>query len=92
MKRLGVIALVLGLLGSAVLALAGGPWWPLVGLAALWAAALTVVAISAGRLAGHVLLAGAIMHLGYGVGLVVGIVRGPGPVRRALARGAQEPR
>ncbi len=81
------LALVLGLAGTLVLALARGPVWPLWGLTAIWLAAVAVAATKGAdgpiqwlRTAAAV----AIMHLTYGVGLVRGLLKRPSVVRRAV--------
>ena len=79
-RPLGPLALVLGLMASGVAATVT-PWqWPLVALMAAWLLFLGAVAIPLGRLAPRVILVAAIMHVGYGLGSVWGLLRGPGAV------------
>ena len=80
-RRLGLAA------GVAVTAAFGvSSWAPLVGLLGLWAVALVAAWVEAGVGSPQVLVATVVMHLGYGVGLWWGLLRGPGPVRRLLRR------
>ena len=75
-RPLAPLALVLALAGAAVVA-AATPWqWPLVVLLAAWMVPLAIVAVRAGVLAPLVLAASAIMHVAYGIGMIVGLARG----------------
>ncbi|HZD21829.1 MAG TPA: glycosyltransferase family 2 protein [Acidimicrobiia bacterium] len=67
----GLTAAVVGLIWT---------WWPLVGLTALWLGSLAVA--TRGR--PLVMVAGALMHLAYGAGMVRGLLRRPGAVRRGV--------
>lgn len=75
-RPLAPLLLVLGLVAGLVLGPAVG-WWPLLGLVALWLGALVLSA----RLRPQVVVAGAIMHLAYGLGLWQGLFRSPRKVR-----------
>lgn len=75
-RPLAPLALVLGLAFGVLVGVAG-VWWPLLGLAALWLAALLVA--SNGRPLD--LVAAATMHLSYGWGLLSGLFRSPARVR-----------
>jgi succinoglycan biosynthesis protein ExoA len=86
LRPLAPLLLVLGLMAFGVLA-AVGPWWPLVALAGSWLAVIGWVAVRSGESVVRVVAAAAIMHLAYGIGLLWGFLRGPGPVRRALEEG-----
>jgi hypothetical protein len=55
-------------------------WVPLLVLAGMWLLLLIWVALRADEPAPGVLATAAIMHLGYGVGVLWGLVRGPGSV------------
>jgi len=77
LRPLAPLALVLGLLGSAVAGSWTGIWWPFAGLAALWVLVLASVALASDEPAPSVFLASAIMHLGYGTGEIWGLIRGP---------------
>lgn len=70
------LALVVGLLTTLVLAFTWSPW-PLAALALLWLGALGVAA----RGRPLVIVAAAVMHLAYGVGLMRGLLRWPPSVR-----------
>ena len=92
-RPLAPLLLVVGLAVCAVLA-AAGTWLPGAVLAAAWLAVLAVAAVQAGRLAPLVLVAAAMMHLGYGLGMLWGLARGPRRVRdvRAAAGAGHAPR
>jgi len=84
LRPLAPVLLILGFIAFAVLALATGVWWPVAALGGAWLAWLLFVGIgSRGSVAGA-MAAAAIMHASYGLGLLWGLVRGPGPVRRSL--------
>jgi len=84
LRPLAPALLLLGFVAFAILAIATSVWWPMVALAGVWLAWLLFVGIrSRGSVAG-VMTAAAIMHASYGLGLLWGLVRGPGPVRRSL--------
>lgn len=74
------LALVVGLAAGVVAGLAWS-WLPLAALVAAWAVVLVAAAVHGRH--GGVIVAGAIMHLAYGLGLAVGLVRGK---RRALPK------
>jgi succinoglycan biosynthesis protein ExoA len=90
-RPLAPALLVVGLVGSGLLALVGGPAWPLAAVAGTWAVVLLAAAVRHPRLLPALLVAGAVMHLGYGLGLWWGLLRGPWRVRRALASHASTP-
>jgi cellulose synthase/poly-beta-1,6-N-acetylglucosamine synthase-like glycosyltransferase len=77
-RPLAPLALVLGLLLSAVVGLLTQVWAPLLVLAGLWSLLLAWVAVRADEPAAGVLLAAGIMHLAYGLGELWGLVRGAG--------------
>jgi glycosyltransferase involved in cell wall biosynthesis len=81
-RPLGPLGLVVGLVISLVAApLTPWPLWILLGA---WGLVLAGAALPSGRLAMLVFVVAAVMQLAYGAGLVIGILRGPGPTRRAL--------
>lgn len=84
LRPLAPTLLMMGLMTFAVLAVATGVWWPLVTLAGVWLAWLLFVGIRSRAPVAGVAVAAAIMHGSYGLGLVWGLLRGPGPVRRSL--------
>ncbi|HHC09508.1 MAG TPA: glycosyltransferase [Actinobacteria bacterium] len=83
-RPLAPLGLVAALGVGAVLALLGWPWLLLVVVAAWWAV-LGWVAVTGNGPPFETFLAAAIMHLAYGLGVVVGLLAGPGPVRRSTA-------
>lgn len=85
-RPLAPLALVVALAATAVLAVFG-LWWPLAVVACVWLAVLAGSALRAGRLAPLVVVAGAIMHVAYGLGMVLGLARG-GRARRSMADSA----
>jgi succinoglycan biosynthesis protein ExoA len=84
LRPLAPTLLIMGLFTFAVVAVATGVWWPLATLAGLWLAWLLFVGISSRASVAGVMAAAAIMHASYGLGLLWGLLRGPGPVRRSL--------
>ena len=76
--------LVLGLVTFAIFAVATGVWWPFAALAGVWLLWLLYVGINSRAFVFGVAFAAAIMHGSYGLGLLWGLVRGPGPVRRSM--------
>ena len=60
-------------------------WWPLAAIVAVWLLVLLV----AMRFRLQVVLAAAIMHLAYGLGLVRGLLRSPSDVRAAVIENTQ---
>lgn len=83
-RPLAPALLTVGLAALALLAIATGIWWPATALAAAWLAWLAVIGLRSSAPTGAVMAAVATMHLSYGLGLIWGLIRGPGPVRRAL--------
>jgi len=84
LRPLAPLALVLGLAAMTVLAVLT-PWqWPLVSLLTAWGLVLASIGIMTGGSLIHrirTIAATAGMQLSYGVGLLAGIGRGPGPRR-----------
>lgn len=70
------LALILAAMITVVVGLVWS-WWPAVTLIAVWVAALVVAATGRPR----VMLAAAIMHVAYGLGMVRGLLRWPPSVR-----------
>lgn len=79
-RPLAPLGLIAGLVAGLGLGVAGS-WWPLLVLACGWLVLVGAVAARSPRLLGPVVLAATLMHLGYGLGLWWGLLRGPGPVR-----------
>jgi succinoglycan biosynthesis protein ExoA len=78
LRPLAPLALVLGLLALGVFGWVSGVWWPLIVAALAWLLLLIWVAVRADEPASGVVLAAAIMHLGYGMGEFWGLLRGSG--------------
>ncbi|NNC92218.1 MAG: glycosyltransferase family 2 protein [Acidimicrobiia bacterium] len=84
LRPLAPLALVLGLAAGAAVAVTTSRQWPFFALLGLWFAALLWVAVGAGGSLIHrlrTLLATALMQLAFGIGLLGGMLRGPGPRR-----------
>ncbi|MGZ5385630.1 MAG: glycosyltransferase family 2 protein [Acidimicrobiia bacterium] len=78
-RPLAPLALVLALTGSLVtLAWTG---WPLLVTSAAWLAVLLAVALTAGRQAVRVIWATVLMQVGYGTGLLFGLIKGPSAIQ-----------
>ena len=73
--------LVIGLIGAAFLALFVGLSWPLGALLAAWGSVLLAVGLRSSEPALTVMGAAGLMHLGYGMGMWFGLLRGPRPLR-----------
>ena len=84
LRPLAPALLILGFIALAVLAVTTGVWWPAAALAGAWLLWLLFVGIRSRESVAGVMAAAAIMHASYGVGLLWGLLRGPGPVRRSL--------
>lgn len=83
-RGLAPLGLVVGLAATGSAALLSPMRWPFLILAVAWLGVVGAAAIRSGRTAGLMLrVAGAvaIMHLAYGLGLLIGLLRGPGQVR-----------
>ena len=83
-RPLAPALLTLGLIVLALVAVLSGTWWPLAALAGAWFAWLLIIGVRSSASTVGVMIAVAVMHLSYGLGLMWGLIRGPGPVRRAL--------
>ncbi|MBT8216538.1 MAG: glycosyltransferase family 2 protein [Acidimicrobiia bacterium] len=83
LRPLAPLALVVGLIAGIGLA-AAGFYWPPAALLAAWLIVLILVASGAGPPIAHRMRtawATALMQLAYGAGLLLGLLRGPGPRR-----------
>jgi glycosyltransferase involved in cell wall biosynthesis len=85
-RPLAPLALVLGLILFALAGLLTGGWVALSLLAGLWLLVLVWVALRANAPAVGVFRAAGIMHLAYGIGMIWGLVRGPGSIRQLKPR------
>jgi glycosyltransferase involved in cell wall biosynthesis len=85
-RPLAPLALVLGLILFTVAGLLTGRWVALSVLAGLWLLTLGWVALRAEAPALGVFRAAGIMHLAYGIGMIWGLVRGPGRIRSLKPR------
>ena len=79
-RPLAPLVLVLSLVAGVILGLVWA-WWPWWGLLAVWLAAIGWA--TRGR--PMVVVAAVIMHLSYGLGLVVGLLRRPAAVRKSVS-------
>jgi succinoglycan biosynthesis protein ExoA len=82
-RPLAPAALVLALVAS-IIAAALGQLEPLVLVGATWLAVIGSIAVFAPASTRRVLTAAALMHISYGLGLWLGLIRGPRPVRSML--------
>ncbi len=89
MRPLAPLGLVIAMTTAAVVAALTPLRWPLLLLLVAWGLVLARVAIGAGNGPVHrlrTMLAAATMHASYGVGLLAGLLRGPGPRRHLRAQ------
>ena len=84
LRPLAPLLLVLGLLGGGTAALLGW-WWPLAILAVAWLLELIIAALTTRPVTPLAVVAGAVMQVAYGVGLVGDLLKGPWAARRAAA-------
>ena len=85
LRPLAPALLVAALVGSVAAVPAIG-WWPLAAIGGVWLAALLVAGAATPAMLPLVVFASMVMHLGYGIGVWWGMLRGPRPVQRALAK------
>jgi succinoglycan biosynthesis protein ExoA len=83
-RPLAPLGLVTGLTAASLYALFTGRWWPPAALLVAWLLVLGGAALPSSD-PPRVTLVAAIMHVAYGMGLVAGLLRGPGPMRRLRA-------
>ena len=81
LRPLAPMTLVIGLLATLVLGIVSATWWPFAVALAGWALILIWVAVRSDEPTFRVVAAAGIMHLAYGVGMMWGMIRGPGPIR-----------
>jgi glycosyltransferase involved in cell wall biosynthesis len=80
-RPLAPMLLVVALAATLVLGAFTADWWPAVVAVGSWALLLIFVAARSTAPSVGVVAAAGIMHLAYGVGIVWGLLRGPGPIR-----------
>lgn len=73
--------LVVGLSATSLLGIVTRTWWPLAATAGSWLAVVGAVAVRSKESIPRVMAAAMIMHTAYGVGVIRGLLRGPGPVK-----------
>jgi succinoglycan biosynthesis protein ExoA len=83
-RPLAPALLTVGLIVLTLVAILSGTWWPIAALMSAWLAWLLVIGFRSSASTVGVMTVVAVMHLSYGLGLMWGLIRGPGPVRRAL--------
>jgi len=81
LRPLAPTLLVVGLVATLVFWAFTAKWWPVVVVLGGWALLLIFVAARSRAPSVAVIAAAGIMHLAYGVGMVWGLLRGPGPIR-----------
>ena len=84
LRPLAPLALLLGLTAGTILAALTPERWPLIALLVIWTAALSSIGLATSGGLSHrlrTMAATALMQLSYGVGLLAGLARGPGPRR-----------
>lgn len=86
-RPLGPLVFTLLVLAGLVLGIAGIGWLPFWGVLLPWLAGLSIAARKSGRLFPLTVTAGVVMHLSYGLGLLLGLLRGPSPVRHLRGGG-----
>jgi succinoglycan biosynthesis protein ExoA len=82
LRPLAPLLLVLGILAGVVLGILSAVWWPLLAGVGVWLVLLLGVAVTSGESVPRVVFAAGIMHLAYGLGMIRGLLAGPGAVRR----------
>ena len=82
LRPMAPLLLVLGGVAGVAIGIATGVWWPLLAIFGAWLLLLLGVAVTSGESIPRVLSAAGIMHLAYGLGMIRGLVAGPGPIRR----------
>ncbi len=86
-RPLAPVILIVGLGATALLGVIAGVWWPLLVTIGAWLAVVGTVALRSGESIRRVMAAAMIMHASYGVGVLYGIIRGPGAVRHLRSGG-----
>ncbi len=86
-RPLAPVLLIVGLGGTALIGVITGAWWPLLVIIGAWSAVVGRVALSSGESTPLVVAAAMIMHVSYGMGVLYGIIRGPGPVKHLRSGG-----
>lgn len=80
-RPLAPTALVIGLAGTGVLGVATKVWWPFGATVGSWMLVVGTVAVRSNESIPRVMAAAMMMHSAYGLGVLQGLVRGPGPVK-----------
>ncbi len=88
-RPLAPALLIVAIVTTTFIGVATGFWWPLLVVALSWLGLAGWVAARSGESVPRVLLAALIMHVAYGVGVLHGVVRGPGSVRRLRREAAR---
>ncbi len=80
-RPLAPVLLIVGLAAAALIGVITVVWWPLLVTIGAWLAVVGLVALRSGESITRVVAATMIMHTSYGIGVLYGIVRGPGVVK-----------
>jgi glycosyltransferase involved in cell wall biosynthesis len=86
LRPLAPALLIVGLVATALIAVIGGTWWPLISLVGAWLALILVVGARSGESIPLVIGAAVVMHVGYGLGVTYGLLRGPCAVHHLRAQ------
>lgn len=81
LRPLAPALLVAAVAAAVLIGLLTGVGWPLLVVLVAWLGLLTFVAMRSGESVPQVMTAAMIMHVAYGIGVLYGVVRGPGPVK-----------
>ena len=80
-RPLAPVLLIVGLGATGLIGVIAGVWWPLLVTIGAWLTVVGTVALRSGESIPRVVAAAMIMHTSYGIGVLYGIVRGPGVVK-----------
>lgn len=90
LRPLAPMVLVLGLFVLILVGVLTGTWWPFLALSGVWLLLLAWVGLRSDEQALGVFSVSFVMHVGYGVGVLWGLIKGPGGIRRLSERWSSE--